>query len=221
MKRAAFPFLLSTKAQKARKFVSAFFWIQILLAIGFFSRLINFVSDDYNFLGGMALFGAFAILVPWLFSLHPRFGSQINQSFLVFTEASIGIAIMLSWIGTFGLYLAGFGYDSFVHFIVSVILAILVFLFLAVVWQGFRNGHFVFGFILIILVVTMLGGVINELFEYYGDIIFGTMMYGEPGQMFDTRRDFIYDFLGSIFGISLVVWNRERLVGKFINNIPS
>ena len=127
MRRADFPFLISTKAKKARKFISAFFWIQILLAIGFFIRLINFVSDEYNFLGGMALLSVFAIIVPWLFSLHPRFGSQINESFLAFCEALIGFAVILSWIGTFGLYLAGFGYDSFVHFAASVIFAILVF----------------------------------------------------------------------------------------------
>jgi len=128
-------------------------------------------------------------------------------------ETLLALAMILSWIGAFGPYRWGFGYDSFVHFTATLITAVMISAFVYALSPAARKNNT--ALIVIVLIVAMFAGVVNEMFEKYGDLLWGTMMYGEVGQPFDTAIDYTYDFAGAIVGIVAALTFKKKII-KFI-----
>jgi hypothetical protein len=66
--------------------------------------------------------------------------------------------------------------------------------------------------VMLLLGLVFAGGVVNELFEKFGDAWWGTEMYGEWGDPRDTERDLAYDALGAFLGATFMVRMRKRPV---------
>ncbi len=176
------------------------FWGFVVLTILLAMKLIDIQAhDDEWFLAWLMGASAFAMLLPSVAAQTlPVFKQRVTENFIAYFEIALAIGMWLSWIGAFGPYRWGFGYDSFVHLTVSVLIALLIVSLIYAInpaiqtkWQAV---------VIIVVLFTIFAGVINELFEKYGDIWLGTKMYGEFGQPNDTIRDYVYDFFGAIIG---------------------
>jgi len=187
------------------------FWLFIVFGILLQLNWIDIRAHDQEwFLAWMMYFSAFGMLVPWLFSIVSK---RITERLVAMIEILAAIGMTLSWIGAFGLYRWGFGYDSFVHFSASVLLAVIIVSLVYTLFPFFRTHTW--SVILIVATLTLLGGVINELFELFGDQLLGTAMYGEVGQPNDTILDYGYDVAGALVGSILGVIFRHRII-KFV-----
>jgi len=183
------------------------FWLFIVFGVLLQIGWIDIRAHDQEwFLSGMMYLSALGMLVPWLLSAVSK---RITGRLVALIEILAAIAMILSWIGSFGLYRWGFGYDSFVHFTASLLLAIIIIALAYAVFPRVRSHAW--AVILIVATLTLFGGVINELFELFGDQLFGTKMYGELGQSTDTLRDYCYDIAGALTGSILGVLFRDRI----------
>lgn len=169
--------------------------------------------EAYNFLGGMALASVVLSTVPELIFISRRVRDRWNGNLRVMLGSVITFTLMLSWLGTLRWYLAGWGYDSFVHFAASAGGAVVALLLLLLVNQRLPRSPVIFIGLLVLLVV--FGGVVNELFEKYGDLIWGTEMFGEPGELDDTLRDFAYNVIGAVLG-SVICVRRSPQLARYL-----
>jgi len=184
------------------------FWLFIVFGVLLQLGWIDIRAHDQEwFLSGMMYLSALGMLVPWLLSAISK---RITGQVVALIEILAAVAMILSWIGSFGPYRWGFGYDSFVHFTASLLLAIIIVSLAYAVFPRVRPHAW--AVILVVATLTLFGGVINELFELFGDQVFGTMMYGELGQPTDTIRDYWYDITGALTGSMLGVLFRDRII---------
>ncbi|MBU1907094.1 hypothetical protein KKD71_02990, partial [Patescibacteria group bacterium] len=167
-----------------RRINLALFGIFVVLTLLLAFGLIDVKAhQDEWFLAWMMGISAIAMLLPHLLIIAvPRLKKSASESFLAMEESLLALAMILSWIGAFGPYRWGFGYDSFVHFGASAIAAVMITAFVYVLAPKLRKNYI--ALIVIVILMALLAGAANELFEKYGDIIWGTMMYGETGQPF-------------------------------------
>lgn len=193
--------------EQLRQISHIVFWLFIVFGILLQLNWIDVRAHDQEwFLAWMMYLSAFGMLVPWLFSFVSK---RISEKLIAFIEILALIAMILSWIGSFGPYRWGFGYDSFVHFVASALLAVIIVSILFAVIPVFQKHTW--SVILIVATLTLLGGVINELFELFGDQLLGTAMYGEAGQPNDTILDYGYDVGGALVGSIIGVVFRKYL----------
>jgi hypothetical protein len=205
-----FPILFKS-THSIRRGNLALFWIFVVLTALLAFDLIDIKAhDDEWFLAWLMGISAIAMLLPHLIvSAVPKLKRSVTESFIAVQESLLGLAMILSWIGSFGPYRWGFGYDSFVHFTASAIAAIMIVAFIYAVAPKLRTNWT--ALIILVIAFTLFAGVINELFEKYGDIIWNTKMYGEVGQPYDTTIDYIYDFIGAIIGTIIGIRCRKHL----------
>jgi len=174
-----------------RQVALAAFLGQIALAVGFWTEMVSVPDPSTEwFLGYLALLAAAAMFIPWI--IFRSLGTERVGSYEVMAVSGL----VAGWAGTFGLYRAGLGYDTAVHVFCMA-------LFTFVMMDGISRQHgphhlpvlAAIGFVL-----AMLAGVGNELFEWAGDRLFGTMMYGEAGQPNDTQIDLVANVVGFVVG---------------------
>ena len=205
------------KNQPASRLIAqGLFWAFIVLALIMQLGWIDVVDHDMEwFLVYMLLFSAVGMVAPFIVAqLIPRLREKLNDQSLGILEILAGLAIVSSWIGAFGLYRDGFGYDTFVHFFASFCL-MGMFTIVLMLFPVFRNKIWVL--LLLAGGLTLVGGLLNEVFEYMGDLLFETMMYGELGQPDDTLRDLIADGVGIGLGAVIFYFVRDRF-GRYIKN---
>ncbi len=193
---------------KIRYFSQLVFWLFIIFGLLFrFDQIDIRLHDDEWFLEWIMYLSAFAMLVPWLLSLAFW---KITERLVTFVEILALISMVIAWIGGFGLFRWGFGYDSFVHFTASALLAVILVALVYALTPSLQTRPW--AVILIVATLTLVGGVINELFEMFGDQWWGTVMYGEAGQPLDTMIDYFYDIGGALTGSIIGVLSRERIL---------
>jgi len=165
----------------------------------FFANPESIFSDDGVFLGVMALVSVVLLALPAIISCVPRFRERLTTRVLLALEGLLATITLFAWIGTFGLFKAGIGYDSLVHFLSSALGIGVALLALPIFYP---NISLMPRLRLIIFAVCLVfaAGVVNEFFEKFGDAWWGTQMYGEWGDPRDTERDLAYDALGAIVG---------------------
>ncbi|MBI4133695.1 hypothetical protein HY478_03705 [Candidatus Uhrbacteria bacterium] len=168
-------------------------------------------------LGSIALVSGLTILIPEVIFLHPRIRARFDGVLRVTLCSAIAVPIIMSWLGTFRWYGAGWGYDSFVHFVASGAGALIVLLVLVLVGAtDFKLRASVF---VIFVLMIFLGGTANELFERYSDLWWGTTMFGEPGEPNDTIRDLMHNILGATVGSVICLVHGER-IAKYLSRRP-
>lgn len=198
---------------KTRHFIHGCFWAFLILAVLFWLNAIDVVDHDFEwFLGYLWVFSAVGLLLPWLlYRGVPALRRHGTETSLASVETMLASAMLLSWVGAMGPYRWGFGYDSFVHFTASVLGAVAVFILVAAGSQG-RASRLTF--IGVMIAMTFVFGVANEIFELGGDRIFGTAMAGEAGQPNDTQVDLRYDVLGLLAGVVMALWWKDPIVAR-------
>ena len=206
MKGGAAPTMFTSKVV-ARQFVAGTFFAYLFGGGLMFTRTIDFSHEHEWFLGVLFFASAALLLLPRL--LHQMvhaFQTQISEVSLARFEVLLTSAMFLSWMGSMGLYRAGIGYDSFVHFSTSVMAAFALSIPLATLMHTKRLQVFV-----TLVGMVILLGLFVEFGEWLGDVVVGTTMFGELGQPGDTYRDLVYDALGAVVGSALVVsrWDQS------------
>lgn len=177
----------------------------------FFANPQSVFSDDGIFLGILALASGAVVAAPALLQRIPRLRERASGSAVIRLEGLLATVTLLAWIGTFGLFRKGVGYDSFVHFTASAFGISIALLTLSIFYPNIsmmRQARLV----VLLLGIVFAGGVINELFEKFGDAWWGTEMYGEWGDPRDTERDLVYDALGAFLGATLMLRMGKRPV---------
>lgn len=191
------------------------FWAFLVLAAAFRANVIDLDHDTEWFLGYLSLLSAAGLLGPWLiYRFVPWFEEKGSERLLGAFEVMIAVAMIASWIGAFGMYRVGLGYDTGVHVFVSSLIALMVVM--AALSTRFELGARMAAILGCAALVTILAGSVNEVFEWGGDQLFGTSMYGEAGEPNDTFKDAIGNMAGFVIGSSFAYANRKRLM-KFIS----
>lgn len=186
-----------------RKLVLVAFFGQLALAAGLFAGIIDISGhNDEWFVAYLALLGAAGLFIPWLL-----FRKRLPERRIGYYEAFAAVGMASSWIGAFGPYRTVSGYDTFVHVFCSALLGFVIIDALRRLAPRIASHEALL--IAAGLVLTMLGGLGNELFEWGGDQLFGTMMYGEAGQPDDTTRDLIGNAVGFVIG-ALIAYSRRK-----------
>jgi len=184
-----------------RHVAHASFWLLLGLAVAFWTNSLA-VPDRATewFLGYMAALSAVGLFVPTILLRLPRFRDHATASIAGFYEFLFVIGLAAAWAGSFGLYLAGFGYDTFLHFSSSLLFAYVLVDSIVRAFPGLVGQWWKVWVIVILL--GMAGGVGNELFEWGGDKAFGTKMFGKAGVPLDTEYDLAADAAGVLVGIA-------------------
>ncbi len=165
--------------------------------------------DDEWFLAWLMGISAILLFLPWLIFKIPSLKRRATEPLLALIELLLAGAMCLSWIGSFGPYRWGIGYDSFVHYTASLFAAIGFVTLVYTLKPTLKSNWAVV--VVIAIVLSFLTGIGNEAFEYYGDIIWGTEMYGEAGQPNDTVIDYAFDATGATLGVILSIRYRNEI----------
>jgi hypothetical protein len=183
-----------------RHLAHAAFWVFIFLTIGFATNWVDIPDhDDEWMLSILAVLSAISLLVPTMLAMRLRL-ERLTGSL----EIIIVLSQLASWLGAFGWYRDGFGYDTFVHVFSSVLLTIGTVWTLRAAGLARRAGTLLLSSAALVLVFVL----VNELYEWGSDTFFSTALYGEAGESDDTWRDMAANLVGITIGI--VIGNRQR-----------
>lgn len=196
----------------SRHLAHAFFWTFLIFAV---LTQLGYADvwghDDEWFLFYLYLLSAATMMIPFLlFSYIPRLRKQVNEKILGKFELLVCWAMMLGWMGGFGFYRLGIGYDTFVHFTASGLIAVMMVMLLILLRPAFAKEPF--RLFLWVALLTLIGGTMNEVFEWAGDTYLGTSMFGEAGQPLDTYIDYVANTFGLVFGSVMAYLGREELL---------
>ena len=188
------------------------FWLCLILAILLGLKLIDIPDHDQEaFLSGLALLCVGVMILPTLFfKFVPALHKVFTQRLIGVTEVGLVIAMLLSWIGSFGFYRDGFGYDTGIHFFISGMGALIVMILVIAVFPKLINNPV--QLFLIVALILMVIGISNEIFEWSVDQIFNSGTYGEVGQPDDTQRDLIANITGIFVGGITGLFIKEKIV---------
>lgn len=184
-----------------RHFAHMVFWLLIALALSLFFGPINLSHDDELFLGIMCIVSALSLLFPWVLTkLFGFWAKGLDEKHLGKIEFFGAIMMILTWIGSLGLFRAGLGYDTAIHFINSLLITWIFIILLRPMVPRKMGLRIIIACLLIVLVA--FSGLIVELFEWGFDQLIGTGMYGELGEPNDTLKDAMANTLGLITGLT-------------------
>lgn len=199
-----------------RRMFHVAFWLFIALGIIFWLGWLDVPGHDDEWALGYMAFGSAAVLwLPYLIvSVSETIRSHANTAWLGALEGVLFFAMTASWIGAFGLYRAGFGYDNGMHVFASALAVFGITLIVSAYNPGLVHEPLVLASIALIL--ALLAGMGNEVVEWTSDRFLGTVMYGEVGQPDDTLRDTIADVVGVLVGSVFVVLKRSWIAHRYL-----
>ncbi len=164
-------------------------------------------------IGGLTIYGLFHYriieVVTGVFSLilalFPYFYTRhADRDFSYLLELWISLALFLHVLGgAGGLYeiFPWFGWDKVTHLVSGTIVAVLVLFFLIYIDRVSNSIHIPFNILLLFVLIFMFSiGVIWELYEFFGDTMFGTDM---QSSLHDTVYDMIFNIFGTLITIAI------------------
>lgn len=169
------------------------------------------------FMGVIGIFSGFILMLPRFIYNNSWLKKIYSIQLLYFIQLIILLGLFLNAIGALGLYLNLKNYDIFTHFFDGVIFSFgLYFIYLIYPHpeKAFLAKEQKKALIFTIFIFFSFA-VLWEIYEYFGDILFKTQMFGEPGEKIDTEIDIIASTIGSITGIILARYNAKKLIGYF------
>ncbi|MBU0498068.1 MAG: hypothetical protein KKG04_08990 [Candidatus Thermoplasmatota archaeon] len=128
-------------------------------------------------------------------------------------EFILVLMLSLNGIGALGFYLSITYYDMVLHASAPIGAAVVLYLMVNSVLD--KKGKYTFlrgqG---LVLAMTTVGIFLWEGWEYYGDLIFGTMMRGQPGEPLDTT----YDILAGICSLTVIYIINTYIHKRYFKN---
>lgn len=202
MSKKNLPSFFSCNQSAKRHVAHATFWVLNVLVLGFATGAIDLAHNDEPFLALMCAISALVMLLPWVFGRHISFFQHLKLSHLTQIEFHMALMMIVSWAGSLGLYHAGWGYDTFAHFTNSALMAIVIITIISACFKRARTNKG--ALISVSFLLLVISGALVELFEWGGDLVLGTNMYGEAGEELDTVKDFLANIFGFFFGVLML-----------------
>lgn len=174
-------------------------------------------DKDDTFRAVMALLSALAILVPdYLAYINTR-KDIISPTVVGIGGNILALALVLNGIGALGFYRTLDHYDLVLHFINPLFGAWVISIIIASYLRKHRKYSLLRVHFWTALVVTTLM-LLWELWEFSGDTFFGTSMFGQVGERFDTELD----LAAGMLAICVVILFNQLLLNrilKWINHL--
>jgi len=186
--------------------------LSVVIGLVYFFKIKDlFLAVSFTFVAPIAV-----LLPRYIYKRKLR--QKYNLSLLKTLESFAAVMFVLASAGTFGLYNAGIEYDSLIHVIITVLIAILV----AFVWTFRKTSGFEDGYLSLCISVfsfTIILGAFWEVFQMSGDKVFGSKMFFDLFQPInlDVACDLAADTIGAFIGSVLVYfkwsdWHKGWLI---------
>lgn len=203
-------FLFSRQKPFVKNIVNGIFWIFIL----FSAYLLLLAQESFweypRFQGIISFLSALCIALPLLVYRSTRLRALYHKRFVYISEMLVAVPLGLNGLGAVFFFDAAWGFDSFMHFLNSLLAALLIFLVLGALW---KHDTMATRIILYFFAVAgaFVAGALMEAWEYFSDFFFQTHTWGEMGQdpRYDTMVDLFYDAIGVGLG-ALILFFRGR-----------
>jgi hypothetical protein len=176
--------------------------LSVLIAIFLTGGLLFYFRDDL-FKANASLITAFCILLPEIsYRYVPWIKKRYNQYFIHAVELITANLLVINALGALGFYYLGTEFDGLAHLLSGFLVTFFASFLLGVYFYYKYNQVLQTKSLLYSILLTFFfSGVAWELFEYYGDAWWGTIMASQPGQPFDTWLDIFWDSLGILIAI--------------------
>jgi len=188
---------------------------KIELAASYFFQLLILLYTVFSFFQGqyfIFIVGIISLFLTFLpLMIKKRFDISlpwILNFFIVFALYLFMAGIYLEWYVDYSPY-----YDKFSHFFGSITVALLSFVYVAIIekYSKIKFGR-INSFIFIIIFTMALGG-LWEIMEFSTDIIFGTK---NQYSLVDTMYDLIFDLIGGVVVAIISYINFDVMKKKII-----
>lgn len=193
-----------------KKFTNAAIYFFLIASVYFFSGDPFVYSDVRLFTAVIAVLNVMFIMIPYFIYNYTRLKKKHNIKYLFSIEFFLALALVFNAFGANNLYKQGFEYDSMLHFTNSFLVTIVFLLFILGVNKKIFSSWIIPP--LLAAGAIIIFGISFEFFEYYGDILFGTLMYGQLGQPYDTLIDMSFNVLGGLTASLIIVYKHKELL---------
>lgn len=192
-----------------KKFINFSLALMIIAGLALLFGKANWFPSFYQpkFMGFASFASAFLIILPKI--IFRPLGEKKKES-LIKLQFYTALALMLNGLGGLGffqLYRYDLPYDKIVHFIVPLMATIGFTQFVCAWWNWqFKKVVFAVG------ILTMIGGIGWEIFEYLSDLLLKTKTFGIYGEYInkDTIMDIFFNVSGIITGVIILLKRRVR-----------
>lgn len=174
------------------KHISTFSFILSLgLAIGFFiGTYWIWTIDQSAFRPVVAVLSGLSLFVPRLLFTHTMLKKHLHMRALLYLENAWMVLILLNTFGSLSFYYTTQYYDMILHFVDPIIGGFMIALLVAA-WEE-HDGEYTESYVAYMtLAITFVIIFVWEAYEFYGDMWFGTQMFGQEGEPFDTFYDIV------------------------------
>lgn len=183
-----------------------------LMTIGFaIGTIYVYTVDETLFRPVVGLLCTLSLFVPRLLYHTTFLSTQLTTAGLVALESAWWFVLALNALGSLSFYTTTQYYDMVLHF-VDPLIAAGVFSLLIAAWElhdgDYQKSHVLYLSIATAFVMIFLW----EAYEYYGDVWFGTKMFGQDGEQLDTIYDILAGFAGLIASAPLI----RRYTDRFL-----
>lgn len=167
---------------------------------------LNFVLHE-RFIGNSSLIIALLIFSPRLLYQGTHLREHMSANAVGVIECLLIGIVAISGFGSFGLYREFYFYDMIAHIINPIFIGIGLSIIIGS-YTDSRNPSAQFLTQLWTALFTIAIIVLWEVYEFGGDQLFGTQMFGQSGEAHDT----LYDIVMGIFSLIIVyLFNRYYL----------
>lgn len=198
-------FTLSWQKPIVKNVVNVFFWTFISFGLYLLLLAREPLWEYPRFQGVISFFSATCIALPFLVYHRTRLREQCGEYFLYVAEVLIALPLSLNGLGALYFFDMPWEYDSFIHFLNSLLAALLIY---TILGAFLKTNTFFTRTVLFFLAVggAFFFGILNEAWEFFSDTMFHTRTWGQIGQntWYDTEGDLFYDALGSGLGALLL-----------------
>jgi hypothetical protein len=159
--------------------------------------------DEALFRPVVGLLCTLILFAPRLIYAKTFLKEQLSTRGLVFLESAWWLILALNALGSLSFYTTTQYYDMVLHFVDPLIGACV----LAVVvtaWEKHDGDYSQSHVLYISLAATFMLIFLWEAYEYYGDVWFGTKMFGQDGEQYDTLYDIIAGIAALVVATPLI-----------------
>lgn len=173
-----------------------------------FSLYLALTTEDW-FRPTMGVASACALIIPRIAYKKILYFQYVSISILAWIELALLFLLTFNGIGSLGFYITRQYYDMVLHIVDPLLITVIVFLVSStyIIQKNQKNlsaAHW------ISLLFSLFSVFMWEVWEYVGDQVFGTRMFGQEGE----ARDTFYDIVAGIIGIGIAYGINKAMIAK-------